>query len=286
MKLRKVLIPAAGRGTRFLPATKATPKEMIPIIDRPLLQYAVEEAVAASIDHLVLVTAEGKESMQRHFEPAEDLEGALGSAGKDDYLAEVRRLNELVSVSSVIQEEQKGVGHAVLVAKELVGDEPFAVMFPDDLILADPPVLQQLRTVFDEHGGMVLAVQRVPRETISRYGVIAGEQVGERLYRVTDMVEKPEPGTEPSDLAVVGRYILVPEVFEILANTAPGAGGEIQLTDALLAGLADIPCHAVVFEGDRYDCGNKLGFLEATLAVALRDPEIGPRLREWLRTQI
>jgi UTP--glucose-1-phosphate uridylyltransferase len=286
MQLRKVLIPAAGRGTRFLPATKATPKEMIPIIDRPLLQYAVEEAVAAGIDHLVLVTAEGKESMQRHFEPVGDLEDALESSGKDDYLAEVRRLNKLVSVSSVIQEEQKGVGHAVLVARELVGDEPFAVMFPDDLIIADPAVLQQLRTVFDEHGGMVLAVQKVPRETISRYGVIAGEQVDERLYRVSDMVEKPAPGTEPSDLAVVGRYILVPEVFEILATTTPGAGGEIQLTDALLAGLTDIPCHAVVFEGDRYDCGNKLGFLEATLAVALRDPELGPRLREWLRTQM
>jgi len=234
----------------------------------------------------VLVTAEGKESMQRHFEPVGDLEDALEASGKDGYLAEVRRLNKLVSVSSVLQEEQKGVGHAVLVGRELVGDEPFAVMFPDDLIIAEPPVLEQLRTVFDEYGGIVLAVQRVPQETISRYGVIAGEQVGERVYRVTDMVEKPEPGTEPSDLAVVGRYILVPEVFEILANTVPGAGGEIQLTDALRTGLLDIPCHAVVFEGDRYDCGNKLGFLEATLAVALRDPEIGPRLREWLRTQL
>jgi UTP--glucose-1-phosphate uridylyltransferase len=259
---------------------------MMPIIDRPLLQYSVEEAAAAGIDHLVLVTADGKESMERHFEPAADLENALEAAGKTAYLEEVRRLSELVSVSSVIQEEQKGVGHAVLVAKDLVGDEPFAVMFPDDFILADPPVLQQLRAVFDEHGGMVLAVQQVPRERISSYGVIAGEQVGDRVYKVTDMVEKPEPGTEPSDLAVVGRYILDPRVFEILETTTPGAGGEIQLTDALRAGLLDIPCHAVVFEGDRYDCGNKLGFLEATVAVAMQDPELGPRLSEWLRSQV
>jgi len=285
MELRKVLIPAAGRGTRFLPATKSTPKEMMPIIDRPLLQYSVEEAVAAGIDHLVLVTAEGKESMERHFEPATDLENALESAGKLDYLDEVRRLNDLVSISAVVQEEQLGVGHAVLVARDLVGDEPFAVMFPDDLILAETSVLQQLRTVFEEHAGIVLAVQKVPRERISSYGVIAGEQVSEHVYRVSELVEKPKLGEEPSDLAIVGRYILDPRVFEILASTSPGVGGEIQLTDALCRSLLDIPCHAVVFEGDRYDCGSKLGYLEATLAVAMRDPELGPRLMDWLESQ-
>jgi UTP--glucose-1-phosphate uridylyltransferase len=286
MNLRKVLIPAAGRGTRFLPATKATPKEMMPIIDRPLLQYSVEEAVAAGMDHLVLVTAAGKESMERHFEAAADLENALEAAGKLDYLAEVRKLSELVSVSSVIQEEQKGVGHAVLQARDLVGDEPFGVMFPDDFILAETPVLQQLRGVFDEHGGIVLAVQKVPRERISSYGVIAGEQVGEGVYRVSDLVEKPKMGEEPSDLAIVGRYILDPRIFEILASTDAGVGGEIQLTDALCKGLLDIPCHAVEFEGDRFDCGSKLGFLEATVAVAMRDPNLGPQLAEWLKSQV
>ncbi len=287
MELRKVLIPAAGRGTRFLPATKATPKEMMPIIDRPLLQYAVEEAVAAGMNELVLVTADGKESMERHFEPAVDLEQALESSGKLDYLEEVRRLSQLVSVSSVVQEEQKGVGHAVLVARDLIGDEPFGMSFPDDFILSETPVLHQLRSVLDEQGGgMAVAVQRVPRERISSYGIVSGDRVSEGVVRVRDVIEKPSPEEAPTDLAIVGRYIIDPGVFDILDVLPPGVGGEIQITDALREGLRDIPFYAVVFEGDLYDCGSKLGFLEATIAMAMRDPKLGPRLTEWLKSQM
>jgi UTP--glucose-1-phosphate uridylyltransferase len=239
------------------------------------------------MDQLVLVTAHGKESMERHFEPAVDLESALESAGKAAYLQEVRRVSDLVSVSSVIQKEQKGVGHAVLVAKELMGDEPFGMSFPDDLILSETPVLRQLRNVVEaQGGGMAVAVQRVPRERISSYGIVSGEQVSQGVYRVRDVIEKPAPDEAPTDLAIVGRYIIDPGLFEILERTKPGVGDEIQITDALREGLKEIPFYAVVFEGDRYDCGNKLGFLEATVAVAMQHPDLGPRLSEWLRSQV
>jgi UTP--glucose-1-phosphate uridylyltransferase len=225
--------------------------------------------------------------MERHFEPAVDLEQALESSGKLDYLEEVRRLSQLVSVSSVVQEEQKGVGHAVLVARDLIGDEPFGMSFPDDFILSETPVLQQLRSVLDEQGGgMAVAVQRVPRERISSYGIVSGDRVSEGVVRVRDVIEKPSPEEAPTDLAIVGRYIIDPRLFDILDVLPPGVGGEIQITDALREGLRDIPFYAVVFEGDRYDCGSKLGFLEATIAMAMRDAELGPRLTEWLKSQM
>lgn len=282
MQLRKVLIPAAGRGTRFLPATKAVPKEMLPVLDRPLVQYAIEEGVEAGLDRVVLITAESKEAIEQHFLPDPELERALEADGKSDLLVAVRHLNGLVQLETAFQHQPLGVGHAVLQGRELVGDEAFAVTFPDDFIVSERPVLGQLREVWEEMSGLVLAVQRVPADQIERYGVVAGDKVRDGLYRVNDMVEKPSRAEAPSDLAIVGRYILEPGIFEILEDTEAGAGGEIQLTDAILAAIEEMPCHALVFEGDRYDCGSKHGFLEATVALALEDERFEPRFREFL----
>lgn len=282
MELRKVVIPVAGRGTRFLPATKAVPKEMLPVVDRPLIQHSVEEAVGAGFRQVILVTASGKESIEDHFDVVPDLERALQESGKEEPLAEVRRLNTLVSMASVRQKQPLGVGHAVLVARELVGKEPFGVMFPDDLILSEVPVLRQLRRVHGEQGGVVLAVEEVPREEIGRYGVIRGKEVASGVFKVEDLVEKPDPQEAPSNLGIVGRYILEARLFAILEETSPGVGGEIQLTDAIRRALQEMPCHAVVFEGRRYDCGNKLGALQAAVAVGLRHPELAPPFRRFL----
>ena len=282
MSLRSVVVPAAGLGTRFLPATKAQPKEMMTIVDRPLIQYAVEEAVAAGVSRVVLVSAPGRGSLQDHFCANARLEDALERSGRQDLLAVVRRVESLAAVQTVVQPEPRGVGHAILMAREAVEEGAFGVMFPDDLIIADVPVLEQLRRVHERTGGIVLAVQRVAREQVHRYGVIRGTHAGEGLYRVEDLIEKPRVEEAPSDLAIVGRYILPDDVFLHLQRTEPGVGGEIQLTDALRAALATLPCHALEFEGDRHDCGGRLGFLQATVEIARRHPELGPEFERYL----
>lgn len=283
MSFRTVVIPVAGLGTRFLPVTKVVPKELVPLVDRPLVQYTVEEAVAAGAERIVFVSSPGKESIEHLFRPDPQLERALEARGKDELLRVVRRLTSMAEVESVIQAEPLGVGHAILQARSAVGDGAFAVMFPDDFIQSELPVLEQLRRVHEEHGGMVVAVRRVPKERVQRYGVIRGEAVSERVYRVRDLVEKPLPEEAPSDLAIVGRYVFPGEIFSILKGTRPGVGGEIQITDAMRTALGQLPCHAVVFQGRHFDCGSRVGYLQATLAVAAGDAELLPILRESLR---
>jgi len=282
MSFRTTVIPVAGLGTRFLPATKATPKEMLPVFDRPLLQYAVEESVAAGGSRVVLVTAPGKASVLKHFAADPVLEATLSERGKIAMLEVVRSVASLAEVESVEQRAPRGVGDAILQARAAVGDEPFGVMFADDFLLAEVPVLEQLWRVHAKHGGVVVAVERVPHEHVDRYGVISGERVADNVYRVTDMVEKPLIDEAPTDLAIVGRYVLPARIFEILSETGTGVGGEVQLTDALRSALSEQPCHAVEFEGLRYDCGSRFGLLQATVEVARRDPDIGDRFRRYL----
>ena len=282
MSFRTTVIPVAGLGTRFLPATKATPKEMLPIFDRPLLQYAVEESVAAGCSRVVLVTAPGKTSVLKHFTADSRLEAILSQRGKAAMLEAVQAVTSLAQVEEVQQRTPCGVGHAILQAREAVGDEPFGVMFPDDFLLAEIPVLEQLRRVYTEHGGFVLAVERVPVEHVDRYGVISGERVADNVYRVTDMVEKPSMDEAPTDLAIVGRYVLPSKIFSVLGETGAGVGDEVQLTDALKVMLSEEVCHAVEFEGLRYDCGSRFGLLQATVEVARRHPDIGSRFRRYL----
>jgi UTP--glucose-1-phosphate uridylyltransferase len=259
---------------------------MLPIVDRPLIQYAVEESVAAGCRHIVLVSSPSKGSIVEHFRPDRELEQLLLRGNKADLAQEVRNAGESAHVESVLQMEPLGVGHAILQARESVGDRSFGVMFPDDFILSTVPVMEQLRQVHEEHGGIVVAVERVPSEQVHRYGVIAGEIVEDGLVRVTDLVEKPSAEEAPSDLAIVGRYVLPPEIFGCIEATTPGAGGEIQITDAMRAALEEMPCHAVVFEGKRYDCGSKLGYLQATVDVALAHPRLGRPFGEWLATRV
>lgn len=254
----------------------------MPLVDRPLIQYAVEEAVAAGSERIVLVSAPGKESILRHFRRDAELESFLERAGRTRSLAMVRHAGTLATVDAVMQPEPLGVGHAILQASPLVGEEPFGVMFPDDFIVAQVPVLEQLRRVHEQYGGIVIAVERVPHDEIERYGVIDGEQVDGNVVRVSDLVEKPARDRAPSDLAIVGRYILPGEIFRILADTPAGVGGEIQITDAIRTALTGLPCHAVVFEGQRFDCGSKLGFLQATIEVARRHEDLGAEFSRYL----
>ena len=281
MSFRIAVIPVAGLGTRFLPVTKAVAKELIPLVDRPLIQYAVEEAVAAGAERIVLVSSPAKAGILELFAADAQLEAMLERRGEDELLAAIRRLSSLAKVEAVLQEQPLGVGHAILQARHAVGDEDFAVLFPDDFIRAAVPVLEQLRRVHAARGGIVVAVERVPVERVHRYGVIRGERVADRIYRVDGLVEKPSPQEAPSDLAIVGRYVLPGEIFPILERTGAGAGGEIQITDAMQAALGAYPCHAVRFEGRRFDCGSRVGYLEATLAVAADDPELRPVLERF-----
>ena len=280
--MRKTVMPVAGLGTRFLPATKAQPKEMLTVVDRPLIQYAVEEAVAAGSDEVILVSAPSKGSILDHFREDQKLETTLAAGGKEALAEVVRSVGRLARVHAVMQGDPLGVGHAILQAKAAVGTDVFGVAFPDDLILADVPVLEQLRRVQAEHGGIVMAVEAVPEALVDRYGVIDGDHVADGVYRVNRMVEKPPVGQAPSTLAIVGRYVFAPAIFESIERTGAGAGGEIQITDAMQAALATMPCHAVVFEGARYDCGSRLGFVQATIAVARRDPDLARSLAEFL----
>jgi len=283
MRVRKAVIPAAGLGTRFLPASKVVPKEMLPVVDRPVIQYVVEEAVAAGIEQIIIVTAQSKRAVEDHFDTHFELEARLEAAGKQRELEEVRRLTHMAEFIYVRQPAPLGNGHAVLCARRAVGDEPFAMLWGDDLVDASVPCLTQLLRVYEEVGASVGAVMRVPQEDIPKYGVCRAEQVGPRTYRVDELVEKPPLATAPSDLAVVKEYVLTAEVFDELERTTPGQGGEIWLADALNRLAARGRLYAYEFEGRRYDVGNKLEFLHATIELALKRQDLGPQLREYLR---
>jgi UTP--glucose-1-phosphate uridylyltransferase len=285
--VRKAVFPAAGLGTRFLPATKAQPKEMLPLVDKPIIQYGVEEAVGAGISNIILVTGRGKNAIEDHFDVSVELETFLEARGKRDQLAEVRKISNLINFAYVRQGEPLGLGHAVLVTRELVADEPFAVILGDDVIDAEPPAIRQLIDVFDRLGGPVLAVERVPREDISSYGVIAVEpnsKLGPGIYQVRDLVEKPPRAEAPSDLAIIGRYVLTPDIFPALAAIKSDRTGEIQLTNGLRELLKSRPIYACEVNGTRHDTGNKLGFLKAVVYFALKRPDLADRFSEYLAT--
>lgn len=283
-KIRTAVIPAAGLGTRFLPATKAQPKEMLPIVDKPCIQYIIEEAIDSGIEDILIITGRNKRAIEDHFDRAVELELTLKAQGKYDLLGLVQELSR-VTIHYVRQKEPKGLGHAVLCAKHFVGDEPFAVLLGDDIMDAEVPVLKQLMDVYDDCGGSVLGVQEVPKDRVSSYGVVKPVAVKERLWRADDLVEKPSVEEAPSRLAVLGRYIISPEIFGILEKTEPGRGGEIQLTDALKKLSEREPVYAYEFEGRRYDVGDKQGYLEATVDFALKRPDLrDPFLRYLLKT--
>lgn len=285
-KIRKAVFPVAGLGTRFLPATKASPKEMLPIVDKPLIQYAVEEAIAAGVEVLVFITGRNKNSIPDHFDRAYELENELALRGKKERLAVVQSiLPDHVECVYIRQPEALGLGHAVLCAAPVVGDEPFYVVLPDDLIDdGGRGVLKQMRTAFESEPASLVGVQQVPREETSRYGIIASTPAGGPLHKMSGMVEKPAPEEAPSDLGVVGRYLLTPRIFDLLRHTGKGAGGEIQLTDAIAALLAEETVYGFQFEGTRYDCGDKLGYLMATVNYGLAHSELGDKFRDYLAT--
>lgn len=282
MSIRKAVITAAGWGTRFLPATKAIPKELVPIVDRPGIQWVVEEAAAAGIDHIVIVTAGSKRALEDHFDRTWELERVLERKNDDQMLERLRQISELADFTFVRQTEARGLGHAVLTARRAIGHEPFAVLLPDDIIDAERPALRQMIDVFELHASSVIALEAVPHEAVSNYGVIDPEPVGDRVYRIKRLVEKPPIEEAPSDLTIVGRYLLTPEIFDILAATPPGRGGEIQLTDGLERLRDRQSLYGYQFSGIRYDAGTPVGFLQAAVELSIRDPEIGPRIREYL----
>ena len=287
-RVRKAVLPAAGLGTRFLPATKAQPKEMLPLVDKPLIQYVVEECVASGIENIIIVTGRGKNSIEDHFDSSPELEKFLESKGKADQAEMVRSISNMVHFSYTRQKEPLGLGHAVLAARELVGDEPFAVLLGDVIIPGPHPATRQLMDVYEQTGIGTIAVEEVPREKTSLYGIVACAPEnrgswGGRLLRVQGLVEKPPPAEAPSNLAVTGRYVLPPEAFDCLARTPPGRGGEIQLTDGMRLLASEMGLYAMVYEGQSYDAGDKLGFLKATVEIALSNPEFGEEFRAYLR---
>ncbi len=283
-RVRKAVFPAAGLGTRFLPATKASPKEMLPLVDKPLIQYVVEEAVASGIESVIIVTGRGKAAIEDHFDISFELESLLRERGRDEELAQVRRISDMVQVSYVRQREALGLGHAVLQARALVGDEPFAVMLSDDIIDSQTPALKQLIDVYEKYEAPVVATMEVEGPAISRFGVLDVENIDGHVYRVRNMVEKPAPENAPSNLAIIGRYILTPDIFDELEKTAPGAIGEIQITDAMRALLEKRDLYAVRFEGTRHDAGDKLGFLIATIEFGLKHQELAAEFRMYLNS--
>ena len=289
VKVRKAVFPAAGLGTRFLPATKAQPKEMLPLVDKPLIQYGVEEAIHSGVQNIIIVTGRGKTAIEDHFDVSFELEHLLETRNKKDLLATVRAVSDMINVAYVRQKEALGLGHAVLRARELVGNEPFAVILSDDVIDAEVPALRQLLDVYEFYGAPVLALMEVPKENISAYGVVDAEPVGhnggrDRLYRIRNLVEKPKPQEAPSNLAIIGRYVLTPEVFHSLETIEPGSGGELQLTDGLKHALRSRPIYGYRFEGTRYDAGDKLGFLKATVEFALKRYDLGEEFRTYLKS--
>ncbi len=284
-EVRKAVFPAGGLGTRFLPATKVIPKEMLALVDKPIIQYGVEEAIASGIEHIIIVTGRGKGAMEDHFDHSFELDATLERRGKKELLAVSRSVATMARISYVRQKEPLGLGHAVLCAKELVGDEAFAVILPDDVIEADPPCLKQMINVFDERGGSVLATMTIDGPGLSAYGVLAGspDPENERIYNCTGMVEKPKLEDAPSKQAIIGRYVLTPRIFELLEETTPGAGGEIQLTDGIKGLLKEEKVFGYTFQGKRYDAGDKFGMLQATVEFALRRPDLGPQFRDYLK---
>jgi UTP--glucose-1-phosphate uridylyltransferase len=284
--VRTAVFPAAGLGTRFLPATKTMPKEMLPLVDKPIIQYAVEEAVASGIEQVILVTARGKTAMVDHFDVDVELETFLEDRGKIEQLAAVRHASTLVRLGAIRQGPPLGLGHAVLITRDLVGDQPFAVVLGDDVIDADPPAIRQLIDVFDKVQGPVLAVERVPMDQISRYGVVDAEPMGDGIYRIKDLVEKPPREEAPSDLGIIGRYVLTPDIFDVLANVREDRTGEIQLTNGLRELLKQRPIYACEVTGTRHDTGNKLGFLQATVYFALQRPDVAEPFKQYIRSLI
>ena len=284
--VRTAVFPAGGLGTRFLPATKVIPKEMLALVDKPIIQYGVEEAIDSGIEHIIIITGRGKGAMEDHFDHSFELDATLERRGKTELLAVSRGVASLARISYVRQKEPLGLGHAVLCARELVGDEPFGIILPDDVIDAEVPCLKQMIDVFNERGGSVLATQTVEGPGISAYGVLAGspDLVNPRIYNCTGMVEKPKFENAPSKQAIIGRYVLTPRVFELLAATPPGAGGEIQLTDGIKALLKEEKVFGYTFEGKRFDAGDKFGMLQATVEFALKRPEFGEKFRNYLKS--
>ncbi|MDY6011752.1 UTP--glucose-1-phosphate uridylyltransferase GalU [Clostridium sp.] len=283
-KIRKAIIPAAGLGTRFLPATKAQPKEMLPIVDKPTIQYIIEEAIASGIEEILIITGRSKKSIEDHFDRSVELELELSKAGKDEMLEMVHNISEMVDIHYIRQKEPKGLGHAIHCAKAFVGDEPFAILLGDDIVYNDEkPCLKQLIDCYDEYKTSILGVQTVPEENVSKYGIVDGIQIEDRVCKVKGLVEKPSIEDAPSNVAILGRYIVTPKIFEILERTKPGKGNEIQLTDALLELINEEAMYAYNFEGRRYDVGDKLGFLEATVEYALRRENLKEEFTDYLK---
>lgn len=286
MKVRKAIIPAAGLGTRFLPATKAVPKEMIPIVDRPTIEYIVEEAVASGIEEILIITGRNKKAIEDHFDRAVELEMNLQRDGKKELLDLVDKSTNMANIHYIRQKNPRGLGHAISCAKAFVGDEPFAVMLGDDIVDSETPCLKQLMDAYDKHGTSILGVQEVARENVNKYGIVKGSKINEREYVVEDLVEKPKVEEAPSNVAILGRYIITPEIFDILEQTKPGKGNEIQLTDGLKTLMANQSMHAYIFEGRRFDVGDKLGFLEATVEFALKRDDLQDRFKNFLRQKL
>jgi UTP--glucose-1-phosphate uridylyltransferase len=283
-KIRKAVFPAAGLGTRFLPATKASPKEMLPLVDKPLIQYSVEEAVASGIESILIITGRDKNSIENHFDISFELEELLKEKGKTEVIEEIRAISDLAHISYTRQKQALGLGHAIYQAKDFAGDDPFAVLLADDIVDAEKPALKQMIEVFEKYDAPVIATMQVEGEAISRFGVIDAEEVEPNVFRIKDMVEKPAFKDAPSDLAIIGRYIFTPDIFDAVEQTKPGAGGEIQITDAMRLLLRSRPLYAVKLEGTRHDAGDKLGFLIATVEFALKREDLGDDFRAYLKT--
>ena len=283
-KIRKAVFPAAGLGTRFLPATKASPKEMLPLVDKPLIQYSVEEAVASGIESVLIITGRDKTAIENHFDMSFELELLLEQKGKKEVLDEVRAISDIARISYTRQKQALGLGHAIYQAKDFVGDEPFAALLADDVVDAEKPALLQMIEVFEKYQSPVIATMQVEGDAISRFGVIDAEEVEPNVFKIRDMVEKPKFADAPSDLAIIGRYIFTPDIFSAIERTKPGSGGEIQITDAMRILLKERPFYAVKLEGTRYDAGDKLGFLMATVQYALKREDLGDDFREYLKT--
>lgn len=283
MKIRKAIIPAGGLGTRFLPATKAQPKEMLPLVDKPTIQYIVEEAIASGIEDIIIISGRSKRSIEDHFDKSYELEEELRKKGNLDLLHLVEDISNLVNIHYIRQKEPRGLGHAIYCARSFIGDEPFAVLLGDDVVDSKEPCLKQLIDVYNEHHSNVLGVQRVSEDQVSQYGIIRGDPINERLHKVRDLVEKPDKSNAPSNIAILGRYIITPQIFAHLENTKPGKGGEIQLTDALRSLMENEEILACEFTGKRYDVGSKLGFLQATVEFALKREDLNQEFMEYLR---
>lgn len=285
MKVKKAIIPAAGLGTRFLPATKAQPKEMLPIVDKPTIQYIIEEAVASGIEEILIITGRNKKCIEDHFDKSIELEMELEKSGKEELLELVKDISSMVDIHYIRQKEPKGLGHAIHCAKTFVGNEPFAVLLGDDVVYNEKPCLKQLMECYEEYKTSILGVQTVLEENVSKYGIVNGIHIEDRVYKVKDLVEKPSVEEAPSNVAILGRYIITPQIFDILENTKPGKGGEIQLTDALKTLISQEAMYAYNFEGKRYDVGDKLGFLEATIEFALRREELKSEMLDYLENR-